>query len=683
MSSATEVVQRVGLATPPTRRRPKRAWLRSKKVTVGLVLLGLFALLGVIGPWVAPYDPSGTSPEILQSPSLRHLFGTTALGEDVFSQVLHGARLSLLVGFTAAIISEVIAVVVGISSAYLGGNSDEALSLLTNIFLVIPVLPLQILIIAYLGNVGWFLTAFVIAITHWAHSARKLRAQTLSIRKRDYVEAARAAGEPNWRIVVFEIVPNEVAIIATGFLFSLLGGVLVQTSLAFLGLGDITSWSWGSILRWSESGNAFLVGAWWWFVPPGLCLALIGMGLALINLGIDEVVNPRLRGVGRVDASTPKSTIGAAQTAEAARAAHVTPIVKAPDEQDVLTIADLTVDYQTPTGPLRAVRGVDISLRRREVLGVVGESGSGKSTMAFAVTRLLRAPGRITGGSVQYRHRDSGQHAGEILDVLEADDHDLRAFRWAETAVVFQAAMNSLNPVISVGSQLTDTLKAHRPHMTRHARSARVGELLAMVGIDPDRASSYPHQLSGGQRQRVMIAMALALEPAIVIMDEPTTSLDVVVQRDIVACINDLRSRLDCSFIFITHDLSLLLEIADRVAVMYAGRIVEVADATEILRCPRHPYTARLLTSFPALQGPRRALKSIKGSPPDLRRPPSGCAFHDRCPAATELCTVVDPRLVVDKGRQVACHHPEEGASPAGGSAVAVKVRGAGSGHGN
>jgi oligopeptide/dipeptide ABC transporter ATP-binding protein len=639
----------------PVRRRRRPDWLRSPKVLIGLGLLGFFAVIALVGPYITPFDPSATGGDQLSGPSPAHWLGTTSVGEDVLSQLLAGTRMSLQVGFTAAVIAEVFAIFVGVTGAYLGGIGDEALSLATNIFLVIPVLPLQILILTYLGKTSWLMIALVIAATAWPHSARKLRAQTLSIRSRDYVQAARAAGEPGWRIVLYEILPNEIAILATGFLFTVLAGVVVQTSLAFLGLGGTSQWSWGAMLHWSESENAFLLGAWWWYVPPGLCLALVGMGLALITLGIDEVVNPRLRGIkGARSAATKVHPSGAASSPRVTSAAADT----------VLTVRGLRVDYRSPAGDVHAVRNVTLSLRRGEVLGIAGESGSGKSTLAFAITRLLRAPGEIMSGEVKYRPAPQSGTKREQFDVLAASPEQLRAFRWSEIAMVFQAAMNSLNPVLTIRTQLTDLFPAHRPGMSRTDRELRARELVRLVGIDPDRLDAYPHQLSGGQRQRVMIAMALALEPAIVILDEPTTSLDVVVQRSILRCIMDLRQRVDCSFVFITHDLSLLLEVADRIAVMYAGQIVELRDAEQIYRAPRHPYTQALLGSFPVLQGPRRTLTGIAGSPPDLRLEPSGCPFCSRCPKASERCSSHAPELLERDDRQVACHIYEPSVQP-------------------
>jgi peptide/nickel transport system ATP-binding protein len=325
----------------------------------------------------------------------------------------------------------------------------------------------------------------------------------------------------------------------------------------------------------------------------------------------------------------------------------------------VLEIRGLDVDYGLGDRAVHAVRSADLTLHRGEVLGLAGESGSGKSTLAYGITRLLPPPGVVAGGSVHYHPRD-----GEPFDIMAMSPAELRRFRWAQTSIVFQGAMNSLNPVHKVSTQFLDVIKTHEPAMTRSARLDRVRALLKMVGVSADRMDSYPHQLSGGMRQRVMIAMALALEPQVVIMDEPTTALDVVMQREILRQLVDLRERLGFSVLFITHDLSLLVEFSDRIAIMYGGRIVEEAPAAALYRDPLHPYSAGLLHSFPALRGPRRELTGIAGSPPDLRAMPTGCAFHPRCPHAFEPCAGEIPVLgapAVPNGltRTVACWlHP-------------------------
>ena len=338
------------------------------------------------------------------------------------------------------------------------------------------------------------------------------------------------------------------------------------------------------------------------------------------------------------------------------------PRAAAQSGEPLLDVRGLCADYGAGPGAVHAVRDADLTLHRGEVLGLAGESGSGKSTLAYAITRLLRAPGIITAGSVSYR-----PESGQPVDLLAADEHQLRALRWSQISVVLQSAMNALNPVLSIGSQLTDVLRAHVPDMSRAGRRARAAELLAMVGISGDRLASYPHELSGGMRQRVMIAMALALQPEIVIMDEPTTALDVVTQREILQELAELRGRLGFAVLFITHDLSLLIEIADSIAVMYAGRLVERADAAALFRAPRHPYSLGLLSSFPALHGPWRHMTGIPGSPPDLRNLPAGCVFHPRCPYAMDRCRAdVPPFLELDegRGRQAACWL-QDGSEPA------------------
>ncbi|MCB8044874.1 ABC transporter ATP-binding protein [Microbacterium oxydans] len=267
--------------------------------------------------------------------------------------------------------------------------------------------------------------------------------------------------------------------------------------------------------------------------------------------------------------------------------------------EPVLTARNVSIEYEVDP-PVKAVRNVSLTLNRGEILGLAGESGCGKTTLAYGMNRLLKAPALMTGGEIVFHDRD-----GHDIDIVGLDGEGLRAFRWDKISMVFQGAMNSLNPVISVRAQIFDIFDTHRPGMSKKAKTARAEELLTLVGVDPSRLSSFPHELSGGMRQRMMIAMALALDPQVMIMDEPTTALDVVVQRGIIREIMRLREKLGFAVIFITHDLPMLIEISDRIAIMLQGQIVEEGTAEEIYRSPQHEYTRRLLSSFPSLKGER------------------------------------------------------------------------------
>jgi peptide/nickel transport system permease protein len=268
------------------------------KAAFGLSVLGIYVLFAIIGPWVAPYDPSDRSKDLLQAPSARHWLGTTHLGQDILSQLLVGTRGVMFVGFLAGVVATVLSVGVGVTSGYLGGARGESLSALANVILVIPGLPLIIIITSSVPHAGDWLVAMVIGFTSFAWGARVLRAQTLSLRRRDYVEAARASGESTWRVIVFEIMPNLTAVIASGFVSTVIFAVMTEITLAFIGIADVSTWNWGTILFWAQSQQALAQGAWWWFVPAGLAIALLGTALALINFGIDEFVSPRLRGSG-------------------------------------------------------------------------------------------------------------------------------------------------------------------------------------------------------------------------------------------------------------------------------------------------------------------------------------------------------------------------------------------------
>ncbi len=306
----------------------------------------------------------------------------------------------------------------------------------------------------------------------------------------------------------------------------------------------------------------------------------------------------------------------------------------------VLSIQDLSIEYLSRRGPVHAVRKVSFELAKGETLAIIGESGSGKTTLAVSLIRLSPRSARITEGSIRFRGDTKD------LDVLQLDDDELRRYRWNDCAMVFQAALNSFNPVISIWDQFLDTGRAHGMGDSRRVRD-RASELLELVRLDPERVlRAYPHELSGGMRQRVLIAMSLLLSPDVVILDEPTTALDILTQRAIIDLLKELRDKLGFSMIFISHDLSIAAELADRMLTMYAGRVVERAKVDDMFYRPRHPYSVGLLRAVPRVSGTLGKVVSIPGSPPDLIRLPPGCAYAPRCPFVIDACREAEPPLI-------------------------------------
>jgi peptide/nickel transport system ATP-binding protein len=321
-----------------------------------------------------------------------------------------------------------------------------------------------------------------------------------------------------------------------------------------------------------------------------------------------------------------------------------------------LSVRDLWVEYVGERGMVKAVRGVDFDLRPQESLALIGESGCGKTTLGLALIRLLVKTATIRQGQIMYRRGDRG------FDVLTLDEREMRHFRWCECAMVFQSALNALNPVLRIWDQMYDTVRAHN-RMSRVQVRQRSLDLLRYVQLEPERViDAYPHELSGGMRQRVLLAMSLLLDPQIIILDEPTTALDILTQRTILDLLKRLKAELGFSMMFISHDLSIAAELADRVATMYAGAIVELGPVYDIFYRPAHPYTLGLIRAVPTVTGEFQDLASIPGSPPDLIDLPTGCKFHIRCPYATSRCREEEPALrpYYEKDHTVACFHVDQ-----------------------
>jgi len=316
---------------------------------------------------------------------------------------------------------------------------------------------------------------------------------------------------------------------------------------------------------------------------------------------------------------------------------------------NVLEVNNLTMHYQTRRGPVYAVDGVSLSLERGGSLGLVGESGCGKTSVAISLLKILPENAEILEGEI----RING------TDLVPLSEDEVRVYRWRDISMVFQAAMNSLNPVYTVEDQIIEAMQQHMPHLSEKEMSDRVDQLYELVGLDPKIKTEYPHQYSGGMRQRAVIAMALSCNPDVIVADEPTTALDVIVQDQLLKKIKEVQEQLDMAMIYISHDIAVIAEVAERVAVMYAGKMVEQASVEDIFHRPLHPYTMGLMSSFPSIVGEKTELVTIPGEPPDLLNPPPACRFHPRCPFATEICRTEEPEFKEHAPEHwVACWHP-------------------------
>ncbi len=561
-------------ATPVAAQAPARQALPRPGV-VGLALLGLLVAVAVAAPLLAPYMPNARVGVPFSPPSAAHLLGTNDVGHDLLTELVYGAQVSLAVGLVAAVTATVIGTLVGVTAGALRGWVDTALMRLVDVLLALPLLPLTIVVGVFIGP-GLATQIAVIGAVLWAAPARVLRAQVLSVRELDHVEAARAMGASRSYTIRRHLLPEVAPLVVGQLVLAARLAILLEASLSFLGLGDAVSKSWGTTLSFAHARSAFLTDAWlWWVLPPGVCITAAVLALALVGYAVEERARPVLAR-GRV---------------RARRLAPAAPVAVDGRAADAILRADgLSVAYGSAPD---AVVAVDLAVRPGEIVGLVGESGSGKSTLVAAALGLLRPPAHVTAGRVRV--------CGKDLAALP--ERELRRLRGDRVALVPQQAAAALNPVYRVGDQLAEAVRLHRPVGRREA-AARAATLLRLVGIDPDRASAYPHELSGGMRQRVVIAMALANEPALVVADEPTAGLDVVIQAEILGLLAELRRRLGLALLVVSHDLPAVLRLADRVAVMRAGRIVELAPAAQLATAPAHPYSRALLAATPRLPDP-------------------------------------------------------------------------------
>jgi peptide/nickel transport system permease protein len=616
---------------------------RNRLALGGLIVMGVVVALALVAPLLPLADPDATDTANRFKRPLEGgaLLGTDHLGRDLLARLLDGTRLSLAVGFAAAVAAAAMGGAIGIVAGYYGGRIDNVIMRGVDMLMAFPYILLALAIVAALGP-GLINALIAVAAVNVPFFARNIRGVTVGIAHKEFVDAARLSGLSDARIIITEILPNVMPVIVIA-MSTTIGWMILETAgLSFLGLGSQPPQAdLGSMLG---EARAALITNPHTSIVPGMMILIIVMAINLLGDGVRDALDPRLR----------SGALARPMAATLVRRATAPP--PASDEGAVLAIDGLETRFEVKDRVYRAVGGVSLAVRAGECLGVIGESGSGKSVTALSVMGLVASPpGVITGGAARLK--------GE--DLIGAPYARLRQARGASVAYIFQDPLATLHPLYRVGDQLVEAIRCHRPIGQAEGRAKAV-ELLKSVRIPnaEARIDSYPHELSGGMRQRIGIAMALANDPEVIIADEPTTALDVTVQAQILSLLDELRRSRGLSIIFITHDFGVVGQLCDRVAVMYAGRIVEEGPTAAVLASPRHPYTARLMACVPELGQGRRRLKAIPGLPPGVDRLPAGCAFAERCPKAQAVCREGDIALVAEGDRAVRCLFPETAPEP-------------------
>ncbi len=614
-----------------------RLLARNKLALGGLIVMSMIVLLALITPLLPLADPdvTNTADRFLPPFSEGAFLGTDHLGRDLLSRLMWGTRLSLAVGFSAAVIAATIGAAIGVIAGYYGGRTDNVIMRGVDMLMAFPYILLALAIVAALGP-GLMNALIAVAAVNIPFFARNIRGITVGIAHKEFVDAAKLAGLSDAKIILTEVLPNVIPVIVIA-MSTTVGWMILETAgLSFLGLGSQPPQAdLGSML--GEARSALITNP-HTSIVPGLMILVVVMAINLLGDGVRDALDPRLKS-GALSRPMPATRVD--RTGEAPPA----------PEDSLLALADLRTQFHVKDRVYKAVGGVDLSLKPGECLGLIGESGSGKSVTALSVMGLVASPpGVVTGGAVYLE--------GE--DLVGAPYEVLRAIRGKRVSYIFQDPLATLHPLYKVGDQLIEAVSSHR-RISRTEGRAHAIDLLKRVRIPnaESRVDSYPHEMSGGMRQRVGIAMALANDPDVIIADEPTTALDVTVQAQVLTLLDDLRRERGLAILFITHDFGVVAQLCDRVAVMYAGRIVEEGPTDAILNAPAHPYTSKLMACVPELGGGQRQLEAIPGLPPVVDKLPKGCAFAPRCHIGTEACRQGDiPLDPHGAGRRVRCLTP-------------------------
>jgi peptide/nickel transport system permease protein len=615
----------------------QRTWARFRRrplAITSLVILVIISLSGMFYSVLAPYPPEEllTGPPFAR-PSWQHLVGTDDLGRDVFSRLLQGAGVSMRFSLIVVSIALLVAVPLGLFSGYLGGRFDAVLMRVMDGIMSFPGLVLVIAIVAVLGpNMRNAMIAITIGII--PGFTRLVRGQSLTVREETFIEASHAIGTSRRRVIWRHVLPNILGPLTVQASIVFGAVLLVEAALSFLGLGaQPPTASWGVMLN---RAYTFILGHPWGVIPAGAAIAITVFCFNAVGDGLRAALGgAKTRGPGRLGLTTVKRP--------------APPVLQEP-AGDLLVVDGLCLDFAVPGGSVRVVDGVSFSVAPGETLGIVGESGSGKTVTSLSIMRLLQSPpATITGGTVRFDGRD----------LLSLPFAEMARVRGNDLAMVFQDPMSSLNPAESILDQVAQAVLWHED-ISKKGAAARALEMLSHVGIPERRASSYPHEFSGGMRQRAMIAMALVCRPKLLIADEPTTALDVTIQAQVLDLMHRLRDELDMAILFVTHDLGVVADICDRVAVMYAGQVVEMATTKELFRAPKHPYTQGLLQAMPQRAEPRTPLYVIPGQVPSFGDLGTGCRFHGRCAYATDACIESAVPLLGTNGHHVRCIRSDE-----------------------
>lgn len=611
-----------------------RSIARNKVCILCLIFIILLILLSCFADVLFDYDTDVIGQDIphrLNPPSAEHWFGTDAFGRDYFSRVLYATRITIVISLVSMAFSILFGILLGTVSAYIGGKFDSVLQRILDVFMAIPSLLMCICVVAVLGG-GVTNLIIALAVPTIPGISRIVRSSIIVVKENEYVEACYAIGESHPRIILSHLLPNSLGPIIVRGTQQLSTNILSCAALGYLGLSvPAPQPEWGLLL--SESQEFMRLHP-YLMVFPGVAIILTALSFNLLGDGLRDALDPKLRGYRK---SSGKKLV------------YARPEKSDDSEDTLLEVKDLKVKYQTVDDDVMALNGVSFTLKKGESLGIVGETGAGKTTLALSILRLLpQGVGIQYGGDIWF----NGHSISEYSEAM------MRNIRGGKISMIFQDPMSSLNPVIQVGDQIAEVLKLH--NVPKDKIDKRVDEMLELVGIEPSRKVCYPYQLSGGMKQRIVIAMALANEPDLLIADEPTTALDVTIQSQVLAMIDEIQKKMKTALIMITHDLGIVAETCDKVAVMYAGEIVEYGTLSQIFDKSRkhHPYTEGLFDSIPDIASDKPRLKPIDGLMPDPANLPKGCSFSPRCPYATDLCREKDPAISnFADGSCMKCHY--------------------------